>query len=87
MIDPSMVLSRDPALLRLPLLPASERSLNELLSALLFSPSPSAYVSSRLGRPRVPFTASFIPGPGDVLGRITPFCFSSSDSTLYFSIS
>lgn len=65
--------------------PVSERSLSEELSAVRFSPSTDAYVSSRLGLPRVPFTASPftapappIPPPASMPGRITPFCFSSS---------
>lgn len=60
--------------------PVSDRSLKELLSALLFSPSPIAYVSSRLARLMVPFPASFF-SPDmlwDILGLTTPFCFSSS---------
>lgn len=70
--------------------PVSERSLSEELSAVRFSPSTDAYVSSRLGLPRVPFTASPFtapappipppaePTPASMPGRITPFCFSSS---------
>ncbi len=64
--------------------PVSERSLSEELSAVRLSPSPAVYVSSRLGLPRVPFTASvFIPptpppSPLRSPGRITPFCFSNS---------
>lgn len=42
MMDPSILLSRDPALLRRPRLPASERSRKELLRALLLRPSPMA---------------------------------------------
>lgn len=42
MMDPSILLSSDPALLRRPRLPASDRSRRELLRALRFSPSPVA---------------------------------------------
>lgn len=59
-------------------LPASERSLRELLSAPRLSPSPAPYVSSRLLRTSVPFTESLAPPGCEVLGRIIPFCFSSS---------
>lgn len=64
-------------------LPVSERSLRDELSAVRLSPSPVAYVSSRLALLRVPLTASvFIPStvPSPLMspGRITPFCFSSS---------
>lgn len=72
--------------------PVSDRSLSDELSAVRLRPSTEAYVSSRLGLPRVPFTASLFtgpvlepaapppPGPTPVStpGRITPFCFSSS---------
>lgn len=59
-------------------LPASERSRRELLSAPRLSPSPAPYVSSRLLRANVPFTESLAPPVCEVLGRIIPFCFSSS---------
>lgn len=65
--------------------PVSERSLREELSAVRFSPSPTEQLSSKLVLPRVPFTTSlFTPTPPPTtppvskLGRITPFCFSSS---------
>lgn len=59
-------------------LPASERSRRELLSAPRLSPSPAPYVSSRLLRASVPFTESLAPPGCEALGRIIPFCFSSS---------
>lgn len=60
--------------------PVSERSLSEELSAVRFSPSPTEQLSSKLVLPRVPFTTSLFTPPPPVikLGRITPFCFSSS---------
>lgn len=66
-------------------LPASDRSLRDELSAVRFRPSPTEQLSSKLVLPMVPFTTSlFTPTPPPTtppvskLGRITPFCFSNS---------
>lgn len=66
-------------------LPVSDRSLRDELSAVRLRPSPTEQLSSKLVLPMVPFTTSlFTPTPPPTtppvskLGRITPFCFSSS---------
>lgn len=66
-------------------LPVSDRSLRDELSAVRLRPSPTEQLSSKLVLPMVPFTTSlFTPTPPPTtppeskLGRITPFCFSNS---------